>query len=123
MIITALFACSILAVSILAWLFRQRLAQHLPSKESMTTAMLFAAVALLLVVVLLPDILLLVYTLNIMPHSLRIVLALAAATMVCVGCYRQADAPKPRRLQWSAPETGFQSETTLPPDPKPKEAP
>ena len=124
MIITITLLASILVTSIIfAWLFRQRIAQHLPSKETLTTAMLFAAVALLLVVVLLPDILLLVYTLNIMPHSLRIVLALAAATMVCVGCYKQADAPKPRRLQWSAPETGFQSETTLPPDPKPKEAP
>jgi len=122
MIITALFACSILAVTILTWLFRQRLARFLPRKETVTTVTLFAAVALLLAVVLLPDILLLVYTLSIMPHSLRIVLALAAATMVCVGCYKQTDAPKPRRLHWSAPETGFQSDTILPPDPKPKEA-
>ncbi len=122
MIISILFACSILAVAILAWLFRQRLARCLPRKETMTTVMLFAAVALL-AVVLLPDILLLVYTLNIMPHALRVVLGLAAATMVCVGCYKQADAPKPRRLHWSAQETGFQSETTLPPDPKPKETP
>jgi hypothetical protein len=123
MIISILFACSLFAVAILTWLFRQRLARFLPRKETMTTATLFAAVALLLAVVLLPDILLLVYTLSLMPHSLRIILALAAATMVCVGCWKQADAPKPRRLQWSAPETGYQSETTLPPDPKPKEAP
>ena len=121
-IIVSLLASLFIASIILAWLFRQRLARFLPRKETVTTVTLFAAVALLLAVVLLPDILLLVYTLSIMPHSLRIVLALAAATMVCVGCYKQADAPKPRRLHWSAPETGFQSETTLPPDPKPKEA-
>ena len=57
-----------------------------PPEGELKTATLFAAVALLLVVVLLPDILLLVYTLSIMPHSLRIVLALAAAAMLCVGC-------------------------------------
>ena len=91
MIITVtLLALLFIASIIFVWLFRQRLARFLPRKETLTTTMLFAAVALLLVVVLLPDVLLLVYTLNIMPHSLRIVLALAAATMVCVGCYRQA---------------------------------
>ena len=52
MIITITLFASILVTSIIfAWLFRQRIAQHLPSKETMTTAMLFAAVALLLVVV------------------------------------------------------------------------
>jgi Mn2+/Fe2+ NRAMP family transporter len=116
MIITALFACSILAVSILAWLFRQRIAQHLPSKETLTTTMLFAAVALLLVVVLLPDILLLVYTLNIMPHSLRIVLALAAATMVCVGCSKQTPEPaKPAVIHWQGQDGGYEDTTAVPP--------
>jgi hypothetical protein len=61
MIITVTILASIFVASVLAWLFRQRLARFLPRKETMTTAMLFAAVALLLVVVLLPDILLLVY--------------------------------------------------------------
>jgi len=53
MIISILFACSILVASVV-WLFRQRLAQRLPSKETVTTVTLFAAVALLLAVVLLP---------------------------------------------------------------------
>ena len=55
MIISILFASSILAVAILSWLFRQRLALCL-RKETMRTAGLFAAVALFLLVVLLPDI-------------------------------------------------------------------
>jgi hypothetical protein len=122
MIITVTLLASILVASIVVWLFRQRLAQHLPSKEVMTTVCLFAPIAMLVVLAILPDILLLFATINFMPHSFKIVLALAAATMVCVGCYKQTDTPKPRRLQWSAPETGFQSETTFPPDTKPKEA-
>ncbi len=121
MIITALFACSILAVAILTWIFRRRFAKYL-RKDTMSTISLIAPVALLLVLAILPDILLLFVTINLMPHSFKIVLALAAATMICVGCFKQADAPKPRRLHWSAPDTGFQSETTFPPDPKPKEA-
>ena len=117
MIITITLFASILVTSIIfAWLFRQRIAQHLPSKETMTTAMLFAAVALLLVVVLLPDILLLVYTLNIMPHSLRIVLALAAATMVCVGCYKQTPEPaKPAVIHWQGQDGGYEDTTAIPP--------
>jgi hypothetical protein len=49
MIIAALFACSIFAVTVLTWLFRQRFIQHLPSKETMSTLSLIAPVALLLV--------------------------------------------------------------------------
>jgi hypothetical protein len=124
MIITITLLASILVASIvLAWLFRQRIAQHLPSKETLTTAMLFAPIALLVGLALLPDVLLLISTMRLLPPAFRIVLGLTAATLVCVGCYKQTDAPKPRRLHWSAPDTGFQSDTTLPPDPKPKEAP
>ncbi len=116
MIFTITLLASILVASVLAWLFRQRLAHYIPRKETLTTAMLFAAVALLLVVVLLPDILLLVYTLNIMPHSLRIVLALAAATMVCVGCYKQNPQPtKPAVIHWQGQDGGYEDTTAVPP--------
>ena len=124
MIITITLLASIFVASIvLAWLLRQRISRHLPSKETLTTAMLFAPIALLVGLALLPDVLLLISTMRLLPPAFRIILGLAAATMICVGCYKQADAPKPRRLHWSAPETGFQSETIFPPDPKPKEAP
>ncbi len=123
MIITITLLASLLLTSlIVAWLLRQRIAQRLLSKETVTTVTLFAAVALLLVVALLPDILLLISTMKLLPPTFRIVLALAAAVTVCIGCSKQTDTPKPRRLHWFAPETGFQSETTFPPDPKPKEA-
>jgi protein-S-isoprenylcysteine O-methyltransferase Ste14 len=127
MIITAiLFAASIVAVSILAWLYRRRLAAsiraHLPRKETVTTACLFVPIALLLVFALLPDILLLVSTMNLMPPSIRIVLALVAAGVVCVGCWKQAAPPKPHPIHWRAPETGYQAET-VPVPPNNKEGP
>jgi hypothetical protein len=115
MIITVTLLASILVTSIAVWLFRQRLAQHLPSKETMTTVCLFAAVAVLLVVVLLPDVLLLVYTLSLMPHSLRIVLALAAATMVCIGCFKQNPQPaKPALIHWKGQDGGYEDTTAAP---------
>lgn len=117
MIITITLLASLLITSIIvAWLFRQRITRHLPSKETVTTVTLFAAVALLLAVVLLPDILLLVYTLSIMPHSLRIVLALAAAAMVCVGCWKsQPAAPAPAVIHWKGQDGGYEDTTALPP--------
>jgi hypothetical protein len=115
MIISILFASSILAVAILSWLFRQRLALCL-RKETMRTAGLFAAVALLLLVVLLPDICLLAYTLSLMPHSFRIVLALAAAATVCVGCWKsQPAAPAPALIHWKGQDGGYEDTTALPP--------
>ena len=122
MILSILFACSILAVSILGWLLRRRFTKCLPSKETMSTLCLIAPVALLLVLAILPDLVLLFTTINLTPPILKTILAVAAATMVCVGCSKQTDPSKPRRLHWSAAETGFESETLLPPDPKPKEA-
>ena len=44
MITTILFACSILAVSLLAWLFRQRLGKLVPSKDALSTFCLVAPV-------------------------------------------------------------------------------
>jgi hypothetical protein len=108
-----LLACSILAVSILAWLFRQRFVKHLPSKKAMSTFCLVAPVVVLLCIGLLPDILLLVSTINLMPPSIKAVLGLtAAATIIYAGCSKKADTPKQPAIQWSAPETGYHAETT-----------
>jgi len=61
-----LLAASILVAAIVAWLLRRRLAAltlaYVPRKETMTTALLFAPIALLLVMAILPDILLLFAT-------------------------------------------------------------
>ena len=112
MIISILFACSILAVSILVWLFRQRFAQHLPSKETMSTVALVALVALLLVMAILPDIILLCGTLYLMPHAFKIVLGLAAAAMLCVGCSKQSPEPvKPAVIHWKGQDGGYEDTT------------
>ena len=124
MTIAILFAISIIAVSILTWLARRRFTKYLPSKEAVNTFCLVAPVVLLLCVAVLPDLVLFISLLAIMPHYLKLVLGLsAAACIIYAGCSKQSDTSKPRRLHWSAPDTGFQSDTTLPPDPKPKEAP
>ncbi len=113
---TLILLASILVVFILAWLFRQRLFQYLPRKESMTTALSFAPIALLVTLALLPDIVTVMSTMKLMPPAFRIVLALAAAVVACVGCSKQPDPPKP--IHWSASETGYQAETPPPPDNK-----
>ncbi len=121
MITVVLFAASIVAISILAWLFRQRFIKHLPSKETIGTVCLVAPIALLLLMAILPDILLLIVTLSYMPPTIRAVIGIAAAAVVVyAGCSKQADAPKPHPIQWSAPETGYHAETVpaLPPDNK-----
>ena len=121
MIITALFACSILAISIVTWLFRRRLAKHLSSRETMSTVCLVAPIALLLVMAILPDILLLFVTINLMPPTIRAVIGIAAAAVVIyAGCSKRSDALKPHPIRWSAPETGYHAETVpaLPPDNK-----
>ncbi len=116
MIFTVTLLASILVASVLAWLFRQRIAQHLPSKETVTTVTLFAAVALLLVVALLPDILLLISTMKLLPPSFRIVLALAAAVAVCVGCSKQTSEPtKPAVIHWQGQDGGYEDTTAIPP--------
>ncbi len=113
MIITAiLFAASIVAVSILAWLFRQRFIKHLPSKETMSTFCLVAPIALLLAMAILPDILLLIVTLSFMPPTIRAVIGIAAAAAVIyAGCSKKAETPKQPAIQWTAPDTGFHAET------------
>ena len=103
MITTILFACSILAVSILAWLFRQRFAKYLPSKETMSTFCLVAPIVLLLAMAILPDILVLICDPSLMPlhpnrHRHR-----RAAVIIYAGCSKQADAPKPHPIHWSGP--------------------
>lgn len=85
MITVALFAASIVAVSILAWFFRQRFAKYLPSRETMSTIYLVAPIALLLVMAILPDVLLLFVTLSLMPHSIRTIIGIAAAAAVIYG--------------------------------------
>ena len=90
----------------------------------MSTFCLVAPVALLLCVAVLRDAVLLISAIYAMPPLLKTIIGCAAAPAILYsGCSKQTDTSKPRRLQWSAAETGFQSETTLPPDPKPKEAP
>jgi peptidoglycan/LPS O-acetylase OafA/YrhL len=113
-----LLACSIAAL-VLVWRFRQRLAHHIPRKETMSTAILVASIALLATFALLPDIVVLVSSMNLLPPLLKIVLVLAAVAG-CIGCSKKADKPQPTR--WSAPETGYHAET-IPPDNKPKEGP
>ena len=109
MIITVTLLTSILVASILAWLFRHRLAHFLPRKETVTTACLFAPIALLLVIALLPDILLLFSTMNLLPHSFRIILGLAAAAMICVGCSKQSPEPaKPAVIHWQGQDGGYE---------------
>ena len=82
-----LFAASIVAVSVLAWLFRQRFIKHLPSKETMSTFCLVAPIVLLLLMAILPDVLLLIGTLALMPPTIRTIIGIAAATVVIyAGC-------------------------------------
>ena len=82
---TLIILGSILATVILAWLFRERLAHHLPRKETMTTATLIAAIVLLAFLALLPDILILVSTMKLLPPFFKIFLALSAAVAACLG--------------------------------------
>ena len=119
MIITITLFASILVTSIIfAWLFRQRLAHYMPRKETVTTVCLFAPIALLLILALLPDILLLILTMNLLPHSFRILLALAAAATVAVGigCSKQTPEPtKPAVIHWQGQDGGYEDTTAVPP--------
>ena len=124
MITVVLFAASIVAVSILAWLFRQRFIKHLPSKETMSTFCLVAPIALLLVMAILPDIVLLIGTLALMPPTIRTIIGIAAATAVIYGgCSKRSDAPKPQPIHWRAPDTGYTAETVPASPPDNKEGP
>jgi hypothetical protein len=124
MIISILFACSILAVCILTWIFRRRLAKYVPSKETMSTVSLVAPIALLLIMAILPDILLLFATLSLMPHSIRTIIGIAAAAAVIyAGCSKRADTPQPHPIHWRAAETGYTAETVPAAPPDNKEGP
>ena len=119
MIIAITLLASTLVTAIVAWLLRRRLAAsiraRLPRKETVTAVCLFAPIALLLILALLPDILLVIWTMNLLPHSLRIVLALAAATMICVGCFKHSPEPvKPALIHWTGQDGGYQDTTTVP---------
>jgi hypothetical protein len=119
-----LFACSIVVVSVLAWLYRQRLAQHLPTKKTMTDVLVVASIVLLAVLVLLPDIFIFVSTMKLLPTPFKIILTIAAAVVACIGCSKKTDAPQPRQIRWKASETGYTGTTVLPPDiPDKKEEP
>ncbi len=124
MITVTLFAASIVAVSILAWLFRQRFIKHLPSKETMNMFCLVAPIALLLLMAILPELVLLIATLNLMPPTIRTVIGIAAAAAVIyAGCSKRADAPKPHPIHWRAPDTGYTAETVPASPPYNKEGP
>jgi hypothetical protein len=108
-----LVACSALAVSVVAWLFRQRFVKHVPSKEALNNFCIVALVVLLLGIGLLPDILILVATVNLMPPLVKTVVGLAAAgAVIYAGCSKQTEAPKQPAIQWSAPDSGYRAETT-----------
>ena len=118
MIFTITLLASILVASVLAWLFRQRLAHYMPRKETVTTVCLFAPIALLLIIALLPNIFLLILTMNLLPHSFRILLALAAAATVAVGigCSKQTPEPtKPAVIHWQGQDGGYEDTTAVPP--------
>jgi len=115
MITLILVTCSALVVLVVVWLFRQRFVKHLPSKEALNNFCIVALVVLLLCVGLLPDILILVAKVNLMPPLVKTVLGLAAAAVIIyAGCSKQTEAPKQPAIQWSAPDTGYHAET--PPD-------
>jgi hypothetical protein len=115
-----LLASSIIAVATIAWFYRESLIRQLPSKEAVNTFCLIAPVVLLLCIGLLPDIFLLVSTINLMPHFLRTILGIgAAACIIYSGCSKKAETPKPHPIHWRAPESGYTAETvTSPPDNK-----
>jgi hypothetical protein len=47
---------------------------------------------------------------------LAIVLKLSTALAACLGCSKQADAPKPRGIHWRGPETGYKGTTVIEPE-------
>lgn len=111
MITVTLFAASIVAVSILTWIFRRRFAKHLPSKEAMSTFCLVAPVGLLLLLAILPNVILLFVTINLMPTSIKAIIGLvAAAAIIYSGC-KKTETPKQPAIQWTAPDTGYHAET------------
>ncbi len=119
MTIAILFAISIIASIILAWLFRRRFAEYIPSKSAVSTFGIAAPVVLLLCLAILPDVLLLISAIAFMPHYLKIVVGLSAATcIIYAGCSKRTEVPKQPAIHWSAPETGYQADT--PPDPQPE---
>lgn len=116
-----LVTCSALVAFVVAWLFRQRVVEHLPSKEALNNFSIVALVVLLLCIGLLPDILILMATVNLMPPFLKAILGLvAAAAIIYAGCSKKAETPKQPAIQWTAPDTGYHAET--PPE-IPKEGP
>ena len=123
MLTTILFTASIVAVSILVWLCRQRIAQHLPSKETVSTFCLVAPIVLLLAMAILPDVLLLTESLSLMSPTIRTVVGIAAACIIYAGCSKRADAPQPHPIHWRAPETGYTADTVPASPPDNKEGP
>ncbi len=112
MISLILVASSALVALVVAWLLRQQLVEHLPSKEVLNNFSIIALVVLLLCIGLLPDILILVSAVNLMPPFLKAVLGvLVAGTIICVGCSKKAEPPKQPAILWTAPDSGFQAET------------
>ena len=120
MIIAITLLASTCVTALVAWLLRRRLAAsiraRLPRKETVTAVCLFAPIALLFVLALLPDFLLLIWTMNLLPHSVRIVLAVAATAAVCLGCSKQnAEPSKPAVIHWKGQDGGYVDTTAVPP--------
>lgn len=102
-----------------AWLKRQRLARYLQWKETMFTITIIASIVLLALLAVLPDLIAVLSTLQLMPPLVKTALVLVAAVpLIVVGCSKQNEPAKP--IRWTAPETGYRGET--PPEPK-QEAP
>ncbi len=113
-----LFVVAILVVATLAFLLRHRVAHHLPRAETLSTTVLLASIVVLAILALLPDLITLVSSMKLLSSFLRIFITLVAAVVAFLGCSKQAETPKPRKIHWEGPESGYQADTTLPPDHK-----
>jgi membrane-associated phospholipid phosphatase len=117
-----LFTCSILVVTILVFLLRHRLAPYLPRTETICTTILLASIIVLAILALLPDLVTMVSSMKLLSSFFRIVITLVAALVALIGCSKQAEQPKPRKIHWEGPETGYHADST-PDDDKHKESP
>ena len=109
-----LVVCSMLVALYVVWLCRQRLVKHIPSKETLNIFSLVALVVLLVGIGLLPDILILIASVNLMPPFLKTMLGLfAAAGIIYVGCSK-----RPRRRN-NRRSSGLRLKLDFTPKPRP----
>ena len=92
----------LLIAAVVGWLYRQRLVNLLPSRETVSVLGLFVPLALLLAAPLMLEILLLLALANLLPH-ITYILAPFAAFILGVSCAKETGAP--HIIQWRLPET------------------